>query len=738
MCRVMPWSQNIRSELREDISAAKTVPALSAGFTSGLGLLVAQVAFGTFIFSGALAPYASQGVGLVLFGNFAACLVIALAGGYRGAISGLSPPLVIMMALIGSTMEVEGHALFVTTAGTLIICAVVTGISFFVIGRFHLSNLVRFVPYPMAAGFVAGIGGAVCLASMPLMGAEPGFRTIPVLLEPPMLWKWGPGALFGIALYLAMKRWRNALILPVSVALASGAYHLVLAGLGISGEEAREAGLLFTSTADGNLWPALLPADIQHLDWSAMSRQIPNMLTLILLAFIVLIMNLAGLELAASQDLDWDREFKATGCASVVAGLGGGTVGCMIVPASLRSKLFGATTRLTGVTASLVIGGALFLGDEMLELVPVALTGGILFFAGIGMLDEGLVRSHKRLPVPEFVIILVIFFIIIAFGLVEGVGVGLVATLIFFAVRLSRVDTIESRFTLRERHSNKARSVTEQAILVHEGKRVKAYRLRGYIFFGSVYPLIDHLKLSLGGAPAPACLILDFTDVSGFDVSAVNVLGRFIQTANTSGVQVILCPAQEQLLAGLKRNLTSSVFAELLVEQGSDQALERCEDIIIAAWKADNEMADKRRAMLLESTGDNVERYLDRQIYFEDLVEKLQRWLDPRDYPTGQVITGAGSTRKDIELLLSGRATACDRSGARLYQLGPGDAIWSPGASHEKVTSVVADEPCQTMALTFAARQWLEEHEERLALELYRYLLGGFFHTRLNQEAQVD
>ena len=297
----MPWNQYIESELRADILAGKAVPALSAGFTSGLGLLVSHIAFGTFIFSGPLAPYTSQGVGLVLFGSFAACLIIALAGGFRGAISGLSPTLVIVMALIGTTMDAEGDTLFVTTAGALIISAVSTGVLFFLIGRFRLSNLFRFIPYHMAAGFVAGIGAIVCLASMSLMGAEPDPRAIPALLAPPMLWKWVPGALFGIALYLAMKRWKNALILPVSVVLAVAAYHSALAGLGISGEAAREAGLLFSSTADGNIWPALLPADIWHLDWGAMAVQIPNMLTLILLAFIVLVMNLAGLSLPLTR-----------------------------------------------------------------------------------------------------------------------------------------------------------------------------------------------------------------------------------------------------------------------------------------------------------------------------------------------------------------------------------------------------------------------------------------------------
>ncbi|MCY4431936.1 MAG: hypothetical protein OXC11_16310, partial [Rhodospirillales bacterium] len=87
----------LAAELRADVRAGMTVASLSAGVTSGLGLLVAQIAYATFIFSGPLAPYSSQGVGLVLFGNFAACLTMALAGSYRGVIAGLSPALVIGM-----------------------------------------------------------------------------------------------------------------------------------------------------------------------------------------------------------------------------------------------------------------------------------------------------------------------------------------------------------------------------------------------------------------------------------------------------------------------------------------------------------------------------------------------------------------------------------------------------------------------------------------------------------------
>jgi SulP family sulfate permease len=707
-----------------------------AGSTAGLGLLVAQIAFGTFIFSGPLAPYSSQGVGLILFGNFAACFVIALVSGFRGAIAGLSPALVVVMARIGATTDADGDELFVTTSAVLISGAVGTGVCFLLMGRYRLANLVRFVPYPVAGGFVAGIGASVCLSAMAMMGVDTDWNAIPTLVKTSELWKWGPGAAFGIALYLAMKRWRHPLILPASVALAVGAYHLVLDALGISGEEARAAGLLLESTSEGSLWPAIQPADLVHVDLSAMATQIPAVLMMMVVSLIVVIMNVAGLEMAANQDLDWDREFTATGFASVAAGLGGGTVASMIVPASLRSKLFGASTRLTGVVAALVIAAALFLGDGMLELVPLPLVGGILFFAGTGMLDQGLVRSRARLPRSEYGIIVLIVAVIISFGLFEGVGAGMVATLVFFAMRLSRVDPIESRFSLRERRSTKARPVPDQTILLEEGESVQSYRLRGYLFFGSVCPLADHLRMTLTGASRPACLVLDFTAVSGFDFSAVNVLARFLQLAHATDVYVVLSAPTEQLKAGLERTLPPAEFERLQFEPNADRALERCEEIVIAAWRADENAADERRTTLLERASDDLERHLERQIRFEDLVDELRDWLTPRRYAAGETLAGPGTACEGLQLLTSGRASVHEAAGSRFRQYSPGDAIWPVDPSDENSPPVSADESCETMVLTPAARNWLEEHKEGLALKLYRYLLAGRFEAELSVHAR--
>ena len=64
---------------------------------------------------------------------------------------------------------------------------------------------------------------------------------------------------------------------------------------------------------------------------------------------------------------------------------------------------------------------------------------------------------------------------------------------------------------------------------------------------------------------------------------------------------------------------------------------------------------------------------------------------------------------------------------ARLRQYRPGDAVWPVDPSDEKAVLVSAEEACETVVLSPDALRWLEEHEERLALKLYRYLLAGRF-----------
>jgi len=713
------------SELRTDIREGKLLPALSLGVILGLINVVYEILFGALVFSGPLAPFLSQGIGIMVFGTFAVCLVIALTGGYRGAVSNHPTVVVIVLATIGAAIPLEGNALFMTMAAIVIVGSVATGACFLAIGHFRLADLLRFVPYPVACGVLAGVGGLISLAALSMMKATPGWQALPSLLEITALWNWGPGVVFGLGLFVSTKRWSSPWILPASFVLGAVLYHMSLPLLDISAEEAGAAGLLFANAMEGTLWPPFQPDDLTYVDWGAVVGQIPSMLSLVAVTLLGAVIYLGSFELATNREMEWNREFKAAGGASVIAGLGGGPAGFMNFPFSMLNHRLGAETRFTGVITALVLGSVLLVGDAFVRLIPVPLLAGMAMFIGVGLLDEWLVRSRKRLPRLDYAIVLAIFVAVVFLGFAEGVGIGMAITTVHFAIRLSRVDPIEAVFTARERRSNRTRRIADRAILLAEGDRVHGYRLCGYLFFGSVHALASRLKQSLSRESPPACILLDFEAVSGLDFSAVNTLCQFVQASHDAGVRTALCAAPENCRAEMERNVPYPVFAGLLFEPDADRALERCEDIVIAARRAELRREDGSGDTLLEHFTDDIESHLDRRIRFEDMAHELRKRLEVRDYNPGQTLVAMGEPQDGLQLLLMGRASVYDAGGARFHQYGPGDAIGIRAAFevHASTTATVADEPCRTLTLTPAVRQRLEEDQEQLMLDLYGYLL---------------
>ena len=243
----------VLSEIRADALSSRAFYALLGGGIVGLLLLVFEISMAAFIFSGPLAPYLSQGIGILVFGAFAVCLVSALASGYRGGIANHSVPPPMILGAIAASMTLEGDALFMTMAAVVIVSTLATAACCLLIGHLRIANLLRFVPYPVICGVIAGAGGGCVLAALSMMGLTADWRMLTSLLEPALLSNWGLGLAYGLGLYLVAKRWNNllALVTPVSFVLAAALFHAVLLLLDISGEEATAAGLLFAGMAGG-------------------------------------------------------------------------------------------------------------------------------------------------------------------------------------------------------------------------------------------------------------------------------------------------------------------------------------------------------------------------------------------------------------------------------------------------------------------------------------------------------
>ena len=421
----------------------------------------------------------------------------------------------------------------------LIVVGVVTGLCFVVVAYFRIAAVFRFIPYTILAGFLSATGWVVCIAGLSAMtGMAPEWGTALQFIEPDMLWKWGPGVAYGLALFLIMRRRNSFPIVVASIVLAVALFHLSLIFLGISVEDARTAGLLMSGMQERGLWPAFRVSDLAQVDWNAIAAQTPGVLAATVVALLTLVMHLNSLELASGEELDMDREFRITGLAGAVASLGGCSPGCHMAGGSLLNRKLGADTRLTGVVAALVMGVLLFLGDELLVALPVAVIGGLLIFFGLGMLYDWLFDLHKRLHWADSAVVLLIFLTIALFGFVVGVVVGLATTTALLIIRLARTDVVEAEFTGLDTHSIRIRSVPESAILLDRGERIRVYRLRGYVFFGSAHFLLNRIRRQLDATPPPACILLDCAKVIDLDLSAVNALGGMVRLADLSGTRV--------------------------------------------------------------------------------------------------------------------------------------------------------------------------------------------------------
>ena len=722
----------LASELRADAGSAMLPNALSTGLVIAVIVLVGEAAIASIIFSGSLSPLVPRGTGAILFGTLVMCFLTALACTYKGTISvphfAPAAVLVTVGAAVAAVMvAASSEAVFATMIVIVGLSTLATAICYLLIGHFGLAHLFRFMPYPLVGGFLAGVGWFLAKSSIAVAsGTAMTWETLPALGEVDTIQKWAPGVFYGVLLLVIAKVRPHYLVLPGSAVLAVGICHATLFALDIPLAEATAAGILFAGLPAGSAWPPIGLDDLALVDWGVVTSQLPGILAVMLVALISLVFCAGGLELISGVEIDLNREFRAEGVPSLLAGLGGSAPGCNSIPNSAISHATGAESRLTGITVAFVVGMILFVGSDVMALLPTPVLAGLVLFVGLNLLYEVLVSNRKTLPWLDYGIVLAVSLVIVVVGFLEGVAVGLAAAVVFFVIRFSKVSVIDSAFTLRERRSRRVRSAAHRAILRHQGARVWVCRLRGYVIFGNAAPIGRHLNQVLKADPPPLCVLLDFAEVSGFDSSAANVLSRVVRTAHARETRIVLSAVPDHVRTILQRSLPAPLWEGSILEDDLDRALERGEDLVIAEWDRLHAGSDEASRELFGLSVDQTMRELDRLTLFEALTERLEPWLEHRAHEAGETILARGEAQEGMLLMTEGRAVAREGdAGARVREYEAGDVLAAEAAfaPHLPPFSVAAAVPCRTALMTPAARRLLEREDLSLAVELDRYLI---------------
>jgi SulP family sulfate permease len=695
--------------------------------------VIYEVSFAAMAFTGSNSILATRGAGLALCGGFILCLFAALTSSFKVTVSQpqdasaavLSTVALAIAAALGEKTSLD--AKFMTIAAALALSAFLTGAAFIIIGRFRLANVLRFMPFPVVGGFLAGTGWLFAAGGMAVMCGMPvSPGTLSRLAAPDMILKWMPGVVYGIILFAVTLRYSHFLIMPGSLAVGVALFYIGFTVCGMSPDAARAAGFLVSGVPANGLWPPFTLNDLGLIDWPTVWLQLPGMLAAVLITVTGMLLNMSGIELAVGEEMDLNKEFVTGGVGNCLVGFGGSFPGYPSVSLSLLSLKTGVQSRFTGIITACILGGALLVGGRLLEYFPKALLGGMLLLLGFSLINEWIVEGRKRLPAPDYLIVVAIFLAVGIFGFLHGVALGLVSAVIFFVIRFSRVPVIKTEFSALDRRSVKGRSVHNRTLLNMNAERIRGYELTGYIFFGSAAALVDSLKSVFASQPHPDFILLDFAHISGFDISAVNNFQRFSLNAGAANTTIVVTAAPERFTKTLKRNLSKRAMENMAFFHDLDHGLEWCEDQLIERTLSKSEDHASIRDELFDRSVDDMIAHLECQAAFEDLVDRLSPWIEYRANQAGSTILNKGEPGLGLYLLIHGTATEVDPdTGLRVRGLMHGSVIAAAAAfgGYMAPTTIRADSDCKLAFLSADACRELERQDSSLAITLHGFLI---------------
>ena len=565
------------------------LPPAMIGLIAGIDNTAAALAIGALMFTGTLSNGMGLGVGVVLLGGALLALVVAIRSVQPNSVALVQESTIAVVAAAIASMAVQSigdaEAKVATAIVILGASSIVTGVLFWITGKLKLGGLVRYVPYPVMAGFLAGSGWLLVNgASVMLTGHNFGLEFAQSLGDPQVLWRVLPAIGLALVMFVALSRLSHPATMPVIMIAALAGFNGLLAVAGLDPEIVRDLGHLPAINMSGGI-ELPTPQLLTRVDWAAVLAATPVMLVIAGLSMIGLMLNVSGLELAMRRDIDVNAELRSTGFANVLSGGVGGPCGYVGLSMTVLAQRTGATGRGAGIATSIaMLLGLLFAGHLIFQ-VPIFLTAGFVLFLGIGLLKEWFVDTRQKMPLSEWLVVAGILLTVALVGFMEGLALGLLVSSALFIFKYSLLPVVRFRATGVEQRSSVDRSPTAIKYLSEHGDAIEIIQLQGYIFFGTADRIVNLVRRRLAATDKPALqfVVLDFQNVSGADSAAIACFMKIARLAEDNNVNVSLTRVAAELrhsltLAGIElgENQLINVLHDI------DRALEMAEETLLS------------------------------------------------------------------------------------------------------------------------------------------------------------
>src|SRR5690606_18526615 len=98
----------------------------------------------------------------------------------------------------------------------------------------------------------------------------------------------------------------------------------------------------------------------------------------------------------------------------------------------------GARTQLAGIITALVVVLTLLLLTPLFHYLPKAVLAAIIMTAVFGLIDVKMVERLWKIERSELVMLALTFVATLVFGIVQGIAVGVLASMLWFVIRQTR------------------------------------------------------------------------------------------------------------------------------------------------------------------------------------------------------------------------------------------------------------------------------------------------------------
>jgi SulP family sulfate permease len=611
--------------------------------------IIFVLAFTALMYSGELSSQIPRALGFIILGDAVLCGIGAAFSSNPGAIAVEQDAPGAMLAVItaGIIAALTGAASkqFATVTLMIVCTTLLTGLLLVGLGHFKLGGIVRFLPYPVIGGFLAGSGWLLVQGGIRIMANVPmgmgWFQSSTFSF-------WIPGLILGIIAWIVAKKVKKPYAIPLLMLTTMFLFYGYAWIVHLSVTDLRSAGWLLDSHSSTSTWEfPLSPAFLSQVDWSVLLIQIPATIPIAFICAIGLLLNSSGVELLIKKDLNLNRELLVAGFGNVIAGMVGGLVGFQDISFSSLNHAITGGKRLVGILTALMLGATLFFGTSAIMYVPKFIFGSVLVYLGIELLIDWVYETWFKFSRIDYLVVITILVILAVSGVLQAVVTGLILAVAMFAVSYSRINVVKFAFSGREFRSRVSHPLDEQQILDAHGNKLHIMKLEGFIFFGTADGIFDTLRKrikQINTDEMKYCL-LDFAKVSGIDSTGMLSFNRMMQWSQEQEVKLVFTGLNQSMQNQFVRADEGQANTSIQFLPNLDRGLEWCENEIIKTYL----------------TGPRIRKDIAGQL--EEIlqgkgVERLIPYLHRREYRRGEYLIREWDAPDFIYFVYSGQVTA--------------------------------------------------------------------------------